>query len=171
VPGTDIGRALEEGYLAMEKNDRRKVLMLVTDGEDLEKTGVTTAQTLAEKGILVYAVGVGTAAGSLIRVTNEQGVMDFLRDSEGKPVQSRLDEATLASIAQATHGSYRPMGNLGEGLAQVRRLVETTTNPHDASRMRRLGVDRFHVPVAAVIFLLVLESVIGTRRRVGQNRT
>jgi len=32
VPGTDIGRALDEGYRAMEKNDRRKVMVLVTDG-------------------------------------------------------------------------------------------------------------------------------------------
>jgi hypothetical protein len=36
--------------------------------------------------------------------------------------------------------------------------------------MRKLGVDRFHVPVAAVLFLLVVESLVGTRRRVVQNR-
>jgi Ca-activated chloride channel homolog len=170
VPGTDIGRALEEGLLAMEKNDRRKVMVLVTDGEDLEKTGVTTAQTLADKGIVVYAVGVGTAAGSMIRVMNQQGAMDFLRDGEGKPVQSRLDESTLAAIAGATHGSYRPLGQLGEGLGQVRRLVETSNNPQDSLRLRKLGVDRFHIPVAALIFLLLVESVIGTRRRLSHHR-
>jgi len=169
VAGTDIGRALDEGYLAMEKNDRRKVLVLVTDGEDLEKSGVKTAQSLAQKGIVVYAVGVGTAAGSPIRVLNEQGLMDDLRDTAGKPVISHLDAATLTEIAQDTHGAYEPLGALGEGLERVRRVVETSTEVHDAARLRKLGVDRFHIVVAGVILLLVTESLIGTRRRLRQN--
>jgi Ca-activated chloride channel family protein len=168
VPGTDIGRALNEGFRAMEKNDRRKVLVLVTDGEDLEQSGVTTARTLAEQGIVVYAVGVGTAAGSPIRIMNEQGVAEELRDSDGKVVQSRLDEATLAAISEATHGSYHPLGNLGEGLNQVRRLVENSTDTRDSARLRKLGVDRFHLPIAAAAILLVLESLVGTRRRFRQ---
>jgi Ca-activated chloride channel family protein len=101
---------------------------------------------------------------------NEQGITDFLRDGNGNPVQSRLDDTTLTAIAQATHGSYRPLGNLGEGLSEVRRLVENSASTHDDARMRKLGVDRFHVPVAAVLFLLVVESLVGTRRRVVQNR-
>ncbi len=171
VPGTDIGRALDEAYRAMEKNDRRKIMVLLTDGEDLEKTGVRTAQTLAEKKIVVYAVGVGTAAGSLIQVVNEQGAPDLVRDSDGSAVQSRLDEATLTTIAQATRGSYHPLGTLGEGLNRVRRLVETSTEFSDSSKLRKMGVDRFHVPVAAVIVLLVLESLIGTRRKLRENVT
>ena len=87
------------GYRAMEKNDRRKFLVLVTDGEDLEKSGVKTAQALAEKGIVVYAIGVGTAAGSPIRIVNEQRRDRFLRDPDGRRRQSHLDEATLTAIA------------------------------------------------------------------------
>ena len=169
VPGTDIGRALDEGYRAMEKNDRRKVMVLLTDGEDLEKTGIRTAQDLAQKGIVVYAVGVGTAAGSPIRVVNEQGVVDVVHDTDGSVVQSRLDEATLSAIAQATHGSYHPLGALGEGLNRVRRIVETSSAFSDSSKLRKMGVDRFHLLVAAVSILLVLESLIGTRRKVSEN--
>jgi len=169
VPGTDIGRALDEGYRAMEKNDRRKVMVLLTDGEDLEKTGIRTAQDLAQKGIVVYAVGVGTAAGSPIRVVNEQGVVDVVHDTDGSVVQSRLDEATLSAIAQATHGSYHPLGALGEGLNRVRRIVETSSSFSDSSKLRKMGVDRFHLLVAAVSILLVLESLIGTRRKVSEN--
>ncbi|HZQ46967.1 MAG TPA: VWA domain-containing protein [Verrucomicrobiae bacterium] len=168
VPGTDIGRALDEGYRAMEKNDRRKFLVLVTDGEDLEKSGVRKAQALAEKGIVIHAVGVGTASGSPIRIVNEQGVPEFVRDTDGAVVQSHLDETTLTSIAQATHGRYYSLGSLGEGLSQVRKLVETTANTSGFSSKRTLGVDRFHIPVAAVIILLVFESLVGTRRKVRQ---
>ena len=47
VPGTDIGRALDEALHGMEKIDRRKVMVLMTDGEDLEKGGIRTAQRVA----------------------------------------------------------------------------------------------------------------------------
>lgn len=152
----------------MEKNDRRKFLVLVTDGEDLEKSGVKEAQTLAEKGIVIHTIGVGTAAGSPIRIVNEQGVADYVRDTDGGVVQSHLDETTLTAIAQATHGSYHSLGSLGEGLTQVRKLVETSANISGYSQMRKRGMDRFQFPVAAVIVLLVCESLIGTRRKARQ---
>ena len=171
VPGTDIGRALDEGFRAMEKNDRRKIMVLLTDGEDLEKSGVRTAQELAQKGIVVFAIGVGTAAGSPIRIVNEQGINDFVRDSDGSVVQSHLDEATLTAIAQATHGTYHPLGPLGEGLNRVRVLVETSKEFSDSSRLRKMGVDRFHVLVGAVCGLLILESLIGTRRKMSENKS
>jgi Ca-activated chloride channel family protein len=169
VPGTDIGRALDEGFRAMEKNERRKIMILVTDGEDLEKSGVTTAKALAEKGVVVYTIGVGTAAGSQIQIVNEQGKQDLLRDREGNVVQSHLDDATLTAIAEATHGTYQPLGALGEGFNRVRQLVETSTNAADYSKARKLGVDRYYFPVAAVIILIVAESLIGTRRKLREN--
>jgi Ca-activated chloride channel family protein len=169
VAGTDIGRALDEGYRAMEKNDRRKLMVLVTDGEDLEKTGVSLARDLGQKGIVVFAVGVGTATGSPIQVVNEQGVTELVRDTDGSVVQSRLDEATLTAIAQATHGTYQSLGPLGEGLARVRRQVESSRSYSDSSKLRKLGVDRFHVPVGLVTMLLILESLIGTRRKLSEN--
>ena len=168
VGGTDLGRALDEAALGLEKNARRKSIILLTDGEDLENAGVTKAKALAEKGVVVYAIGVGTAAGSILRVTNEQGFPETVRDPAGQEVRSRLDEPTLAAIAQATHGSYHPLGAVGEGLAAVRRQIAVGGEGAGAARERKSGVERFHVPVAALVVLLVVESLVGTRRKVRQ---
>ena len=165
VPGTDIGRALDEAYRAMDKGERTKVVVLLTDGEDLEQGGVRTAEALAKQGVVVFTVGVGTAAGAEIQMLNEQGKPELVRDSRGDVVRSRLDEKTLRSVAQVTHGAYHPLGPLGEGLAKVRLALETLNLGPGAAPARKLGVDRFHWPVAAVLFLLVAESLIGTRRR------
>lgn len=166
VAGTDIGRALDEAFRAMEKADRRKVVVLVTDGEDLEKSGVRVAETLAEQGVVVFSVGVGTEAGAEIQVFNEQGQLDFVRDRGGQVVRSRLDEPVLRKIAEATKGNYYPLGPLGEGLTKIRLLVASADFTSGPAPVRRLGVDRFHVPIAIVLGLLVVESLIGTRRRV-----
>ncbi len=165
VPGTDVGRALDESFRAIEKMDRKKVIVLITDGEDLEKGGVKIATGLAEKGVVVFTVGVGTEAGGEIRVTNEQGQQELVRDAKGEVVRSHLDEPTLRAIAQATKGSYEPLGALGEGLAKVRLAVESKDFDSGGSPAQRFGVDRFHFFVAGVLVLLVVESLVGTRRR------
>ncbi|MCW5553428.1 MAG: VWA domain-containing protein [Verrucomicrobiae bacterium] len=165
VPGTDIGRALDEAFRAMEKRDRRKIVVLLTDGEDLQGAGTRTAEALAKELVVVYTIGVGTAAGAEIRVINEQGQMELVRDARGEVVRSRLDETTLRAIAEATKGNYFPLGALGEGLAKVRLAMESGNGASGGAPTRKLGVDRFHVLVAAVLGLLVIESLVGTRRR------
>jgi Ca-activated chloride channel family protein len=165
VPGTDIGRALDEAFHAVDKGQRQKVFVLLTDGEDLEKGGVRTAETLARQGVVVFTIGIGTPAGAEIQVLNEQGRPEFVRDRKGEVVQSRLDEPILRAIAQATHGAYYPLGPVGEGLAKVRLDLEKLSASTGATSARKLGVDRFHLPLSVALGLLVLESLVGTRRR------
>ena len=164
VAGTDIGRALDGAFEAMEKIDRRKVMVLITDGEDLEKGGIRVAQTLATNNVVVFTLGVGTPAGAQIQVRNEQGKPEFLRDARGEIVRSRLDETTLRAVAQATRGNYFPLGPVGEGLARVQSALATMDGAGDSARAKRFAIDRFHVPVAVVLGLLVIESLLGTRR-------
>src|SRR5262249_38216094 len=122
---------------------------------------------LAQQGIVVFTVGVGTDAGSEIKVVNEQGQVDFVRDTKGEVVRSRLDETTLRKMAEATKGNYYPLGPVGEGLAKVRLAVQDAAFA-GVMPGRTFGVDRFHVFIAAVLVLLVAESLLGTRRRVEQ---
>lgn len=164
IAGTDVGRALDEGFHAMEKGDQQKILVLLTDGEDLEKGGIKMAESLARKGVVVFTLGVGTPAGAEIQIGADRGRPQFLRDQQGQVVHSRLDEPTLRAIAQATHGAYYPLGPVGEGLAKVRLALEDLSNGSGSSPARKLGVDRFHWPLTAVLALLVVESLIGTRR-------
>lgn len=163
VGGTDIGRALEEAYHGMEKKSARKRIVLLTDGEDLEQGGVKVAEKLAKEGVTIYAIGVGTAAGAELRTLTATGQFDVVRDAKGDAVQSRLDETTLEGIAKATEGGYYPLGRLGEGLAKVRQAIELK-NAAGFARTRAQGVERFHVPLAFGLILLVAESLIGTRR-------
>lgn len=163
IGGSDIGRGLQEAYHAMEKKSSRKRIVLITDGEDLEKSGVKEAEALAKEGVTVYTIGVGTAAGGELRTMTPTGQFDFVRDAQGQVVRSRLDEETLTAIAQATGGNYHPLGRLGEGLAKVREVIETT-DASGLARTRAQGVERFHVPLTIALICLVIESLIGTRR-------
>ena len=165
VGGTDIGRALDEAAKAMERTSRRKVMVLLTDGEDLEAGGVAKAKALAADKVVVFTLGVGTPAGATIQYIDERGVPSVVRDSKGEPVRSRLDEKTLREIAVATRGAYEPLGALGEGMTRVRQAVETSASLTNLVPARKLGVDRFGWFLAPALALLVIESLLGTRRR------
>lgn len=165
VQGTDIASALFVASRAFEKNERRRILVLVTDGEDLERAGIEAAKKLAKDGVVVFAIGVGTANGTVIQVQSRDGVMEPLRDEKGQPVTSRLDETTLRSIAEATGGTYRRLDTIAGGFADAASALKDPQSKLAAVFRKRLGIDRYRWPLAVAILLLVVESLLRTRRR------
>lgn len=164
VPGTDIGRALNEGYAAVAKNDRRKILVLVSDGEDLEQGAVRVARALAAKDVVIFTIGVGTPAGSEIMQSDGHGGSAPLHDANGQVVVSKLDEPTLRAIAEATHGFYQPFGPVGDGLSRLRAVLTEHGAFQRFLATRLTGVDHFHLFIGLGLLLLVVESLLGTRR-------
>jgi Ca-activated chloride channel homolog len=105
--GTRIGAALS---LAVRSHDERfrgaRDILLMSDGDDPMRDGEwKQGATLAKaQAIPVLVVGVGDPnVGHTIPVGK-----DVLRDSAGKEVRTRLEEAPLREIAQLTQGPYVP---------------------------------------------------------------
>jgi Ca-activated chloride channel family protein len=166
--GTDISSAIQEAQAAFAHNTQnKKILILVTDGEDLQGQGIDAARAAAKDGLVIYTVGVGTASGGLIPVPNADGGTDFLKDpATGEYVKSHLDENTLTQIAEATGGMYQPLGQQGQGLGVIYDKALASLPKHDiASRRTRVYEERFQWPLAAGIGLLFASLLIGTRRR------
>lgn len=108
-PGTNIGEAirLATQSLGPQESHRHKVLVLATDGENLEGDPITAAEEAKNAGVLIFALGVGTGAGEPIPLRDEKGnVSGYKKDESGSVVVSRLDEATLEKIAAVTGGKY-----------------------------------------------------------------
>jgi Ca-activated chloride channel family protein len=70
------------------------VIVLLTDGENTAPPDPFEAvQLAAERGVRIYPIGIGSAAGTILEV-------------EGFSVHTRLDEETLQQIALITGGEY-----------------------------------------------------------------
>ncbi len=122
---------------------------------------------MAREGVRVYTVGVGSVAGELIPVPDAHGGTSFVRDPSGQFVKSRLDEAGLREVAEATGGFYEPLGAQGEGLVAVwHRGLESMAKTELAGRLRRVPHERFQWPLAFGILCLLIEMLVreGTRR-------
>jgi Ca-activated chloride channel family protein len=165
--GTDIGGAIRESQAVLDaRPGSDKILVLITDGEDLGGDAVAAAQAAGKDGVKIFTVGVGTAAGELIPVPSDNGGTDFVKDSAGQIVKSRLDAAALTQIAQATGGLYEPLGQQGQGLTEIYNRGLAPFARHDlASRQTKVYLEQFQWPLLAALVLFASELLIGTRKR------
>ncbi|MCE0522414.1 MAG: VWA domain-containing protein [Methylacidiphilales bacterium] len=165
--GTNVASAIQEAQAALGAGTKnRKILVLITDGEDLEAKGIDAAKAAAKDGLTIYTVGVGSAAGGLIPLPGDNGGTDFLKDSSGQYVRSHLDENTLRQIAQATGGLYEPLGQQGQGLQALYAQALAPLPKQDlASRTQKVYDERFQWPLSAALACLMAGQLIGTRRR------
>jgi Ca-activated chloride channel homolog len=165
--GTNIATAIQAAQAVLRRRPSSdKILILVTDGEDLEGSAFETAQAAAKAdGIKIFTVGVGTAAGDLIPLPPDQGG-GFVKDETGAFVKSRLDEQALKAIAGAAGGFYVPLGTQAEGLELIFQNVLGSIAKHDlASRQKKIYIERYQWPLAASLAMLLGSLLIGSRRR------
>ena len=165
--GTDISSAIRAAQSALRNRaGSDKVLILVTDGEDLEGDALDTAKAAFQQdGLKIYTVGVGSANGDLIPLPADQGG-GFLKDNEGRFVRSRLDEPALKALAQATGGSYAPLGAQNQGLEVIYAQALAPLAKHDLeSRTEKVYIERYQWPLALCLACLLSSLLVGTRRR------
>jgi len=169
--GTNIGAALATAERVLEGADRGakdRVVVLLSDGEDLSGEVGDATDALKAAGIKVFAVGIGSATGEPIPVLDKQGERTgYLKDpTTGQTVLSRLDEAGLESIAQATGGEYfhRPGGvAVPDVAARIDRLQKTELE----SRITVRYDERFQAFLLPGLAFLLLAMGVGSpwRRR------
>lgn len=104
--GTAIAEAINLAYESLnfeEDNNYKKGLIVITDGENHEQDIIDAAKTANEKGVIVYAIGVGTEKGEYVREIN-RGFKDYKRDASGQPIRTSLNTQLIKDLAEAGGG-------------------------------------------------------------------
>jgi len=165
--GTSLTEAIKTSLEAFEgRQGKHEALILITDGEDHEGHVEDAAKEAADRGVKIYAVGIGTTEGELIPLT-VNGQQNFLKDRRGQVVKSRLDEDTLQKIATTTSGAYVHASSGDFGLNAVYDdFIGKMEKRELTSTMERRFEERFQTPLLLALLLLALEPLVGDRRRV-----
>ncbi len=144
---------------------RNKAVILVTDGEDLSGDAPDLA-TLKERGVHVYALGVGTTAGGPIPTYDTGGTfLGYLKHANGERIISHLTEAPMQALAQATGGRYWHVASAVQTANDVRTELERLD-------LAQLGEadggsvpdDRYQIPLALAVVALVADGLLTERR-------
>ncbi len=162
--GTALGPAITAALEAFrEAGENMKVLILITDGEDHEAGAVDIAKAAADEGVRIFTIGVGSAAGELIRVRDEAGNETFLTDENGNAVKSRLNENLLREIATVGKGFFLPLRGPDTVGTLYDRGLEPLPRADFQARMIRQRKERFYWPLGFAILLLIVEMLIPER--------
>ncbi|MEO8426912.1 MAG: VWA domain-containing protein [Verrucomicrobiota bacterium] len=168
--GTALTEAIDAALAtARDEADNVKVLVIFTDGEDHEEGAVAAAKKAAKAGLRIFTVGVGTAEGELLRVKDEKGTTSYVKDDSGNVVKSRLNETLLREIAEAANGFYLPLRGASVIEALYKQGLAPLPKSDIASRRLKHFHERFQWPLGLAILLLIVESFVPDRRRVGRS--
>ena len=175
VPGTAIGRALALARQALGVGQTgrhaNKAVVLFTDGENFEGDPLKVASELGERGVRIFAVGVGTPAGQPLPLLDEAGqVVGTAREKDGvTPVVSKLNEDLLKDMANRTGGKYFSLSGAADVASAIAAEIGAMEKAEYQSEVERLKEDRFQYPLGLALVLLVVAFLLlpGPSRRLG----
>jgi len=164
--GTALSMALETGLSAFTEDDSKyKVLVLVTDGEDHEGKAIDLASQAAKRGMVIHTVGVGTLNGSLIPITDKQGIRDYKRDSKGRLITSILNEKILYDIASSGNGTYVRFDNKPANFKNITKAIDSMEKRTLKSQVFSEYEDRYQSFAIIAFILMFIGMMIPTKTK------
>lgn len=160
--GTVIKDALKMCYSAFNSQQKKyKSIILISDGEDHDEGAMKYAKSLAEEGVMINTIGIGSPGGSTI-MDNETN--DYKKDANGNIVISKLNEEELQKIAENGNGVYQRFVNTDEVVNTVYdQLLTMGRRPITENSMMNY---RNYFPVFLIIglFFLIWEFLISEKK-------
>lgn len=156
--------------VAIPEAETDQAIVLLTDGEDNASRPLEVAKQAAKLGVRVYTVGIGSKSGEPIQKYDDNGDPDgFVVDDEGNYVMTRLDTATLETIAKETGGAYVGVDAETFSLDEVRSKLESLSRSQRSDEIEIAREEGFHFAIIPALLLLALSLALPHRRaRAGQ---
>lgn len=173
VGGTAIARALEKAreLLASDpkSRDHNRVILLVTDGEDLEGDPIAVAQSIAQEGTTIEVVQIGGRTPEPIPDVAEDGtIIGIRKDERGQILTTALSaegEEQLGQIAEITGGRVIRSERGTTGIEAIAHELKRKMTEELAERVETVFADIYAYPLGLAILLLFLETFISEARR------
>jgi Ca-activated chloride channel family protein len=165
-PGTDLGQALQRAAQLLNRpGDHPRVIVLLSDGEDLTADPRRALEVVRRAGVKLYTIGLGTAEGATIPVVDTTGgVREVKRDADGHVVITRMNERTLRDLAEGGGGRYERGDGTGRAGLRLVDPIRSGGAYEAKGRSIRAYDERFPWFAALAGILLIAERLIPRRR-------
>jgi Ca-activated chloride channel family protein len=166
VQGTAIGKAIDQAMKSFDfKESTTRVLVIITDGENNEGDAFKAAEEAAKKGVLIYAIGMGSTSGVPIPVYDGSGQrVDFKRDKDGKVVLTRLDRDSLEKMVSFGKGKYYRGTAAQDELKEIYDDINALEKQEFGTKRFTDYESRFQYFLGAAIVLLFIDCFISEKR-------
>ncbi len=163
--GTAIDDALRLAIRTFDPGDlQHEAIIIFTDGEDHKGKSLEAAREAAERGVRVFAIGLGTPEGELIPKVDESGGVSYHKDESGNYVKTRLDEGTLQAVALETDGDYYRSTLRGAELDEIYSQIAQMEQKEIGSTRFTRYEERYQWPLLLALCCFLAEAFLGDVR-------
>lgn len=160
--GTDLAPVLQLTLDKLQQKNntsaeqqKARVLVLISDGEDFGEEVENLAEQLKDQNIRVYTLGIGTTDGGRIPAGRT-----FKRDDEGQHVITKLNPEPLVQLAELTGGAYF---EVSDRVSEVSKLINAINNIEGELRESKtidVTANKYIYPLALALLLILLDVLI-----------
>lgn len=160
--GTDFGPPIEmafeklSGEEASSAEQKSKIVILISDGEDFGDNTLNNAAQLEEDGIKLFTLGVGTETGSKIR-TN----YGFKTDRDGREVVSMLNSKDLKTLAIKTGGKYFEINESSNDIERLISAINGIEGELKDARVIDISANKYYYFIALALLLVCFDFLVG----------
>lgn len=160
--GTNIKAAIDMATRSFTPNEGvGKAIIIITDGENHENGAKEAAKAAAEKGMMVYVMGVGSPEGAPIPVGRSG---DFRRDKEGNVIVTKLHEQMCQEIAAAGNGVYIRIDNTNNAQRILQKEMDKLAQADMETTIYSEYNEQFMVMAWIAFILLLLEMLLMVKK-------
>lgn len=163
-PGSNLQAAAEAAVKLLPKEGEGRVLVLFSDGENLQGDPDSAQKTLKDAGVSFIGVLVGTPEGGPIPTRDSTGAVHYKRDRQGQTVVTHADPSTLKQMAEALGGKVIS-ANRGEPEKKLIETVEALRTRESERKRRPRKIDRFPIFLSGAALLLGISFLLSPWRK------
>lgn len=160
--GTNIKAAIDMATRSFTpKEGIGKAIIIITDGENHEGGAKEAAKAAADKGMMVYVMGVGSPEGAPIPAERAN---DFRRDKEGNVIVTKLNELMCQEIAAAGNGVYIRIDNTNNAQKILQKEIDKLAKADVEITTYSDYNEQFMVMAWVAFVLLLLEMLLMVKK-------
>jgi Ca-activated chloride channel family protein len=148
-----------------KSSEHKRIVVLVTDGEELEGDPVEAARAIGESGSVIHVVQIGGRTPEPIPEVGPDGkIAGWRKDRFGKPLTTALSvegEKQLAAIAEAGQGKLVRAEKGTTGIDQIAAELKRQMRRELGEKVETVYADVYYFPLVLSIVLLVAEAFVG----------
>jgi len=166
-PGSSLADALANAIKAFPKGEKKyRVVIVFSDGEFHGEDLSGVLKQVAQQGIRIYAVGVGTKEGEPIPLRAGKGkVVGYKKDNAGQVVVTKLNEQVLTEVASHTGGLYFPSTAAEQEIDLIYKDMQTLGKKEFKEKLMTEREEHYQLFLLIGLMLVVFSALIGETRK------
>jgi len=162
--GTDFAPPLRMALNKLEDqegpstNQKSKVIILISDGEDFGEETSDIVKTIEDRDIKLFTLGIGTEAGSPIGT--QRG---YKTDRFGKTVVSKINPTSLKSLATQTGGQYFEINDTRNEVSKMINTINKIEGQLRDARFVDVSANKYYWFLVGALILLAFDVLVNVK--------